>query len=222
MKRFTVVEAPVKPDAYEPNNYTGVASNITPTNLGLKATVATTATIHESDVDHYKIVLPKGYVYGITSKMNDINNDSQYTLDAVYYVRSGSEAWSTVYDEQAQTEEVVVDNGGTVMFKVQPYNTGATGTYQLEIVIKRKGTTDVTKEISENFSINHDGNVLEIKSILNTIPEDLKIYDISGAVVYNNSKPTNSNINISDLAAGKYFIEISSNNQIYLLNFVKQ
>lgn len=222
LKRFTVVEAPVKPDAYEPNNYPGVASNITPTNLGLKATVTTTATIHESDVDHYKIVLPKGYVYGITSKMNDINNDSQYTLDAVYYVRTGNEAWSTAYDEQAQTEEIEIDNGGTVIFKVQPYNTGATGTYQLEIIIKRKGTTDVSEEISESFSVTHDGNILDIKSSLNTIPEDLKIYDISGAVVYNNSKPNNSNINISNLAAGTYFIEINSNNQIYLLNFVKQ
>jgi len=131
----TTVEA----DMYEVNNTEAQAFALSPVFSANTATVKTVnATIHSStDLDYFKITLPAGYNYSLSSRVHDSGASADgktYTCNVKYSYKTG--AWSSVSDTQAPVFSV--NDGGTVLFKVEPFTTGATGTYALEITITRE------------------------------------------------------------------------------------
>ncbi|MEZ4527398.1 MAG: C10 family peptidase [Desulfobacterales bacterium] len=129
----------VDPDMYEINNTEAQAFALSPVFSANTATVKTVrTTIHSStDLDYFKITLASGYNYSLSSRVHDSGSSadgSTYTCNVKYSYKTG--AWSAAYDIQAPAFSV--NDGGTVVFKVEPFTAGATGTYALEITIVRE------------------------------------------------------------------------------------
>ena len=139
---ITVERAPaVTGDPFEPNNTVTLASSLTASFTNNTASVKTTGSnFHtNTDVDFYKITLPTGYSYTISSRLHD-SYDSEdgntYTVDAAYSCSTDGNNWSKFFD--VNSTDIVLQNGGTVYFHVKPYFTGNMGTYLLDISIVRK------------------------------------------------------------------------------------
>jgi hypothetical protein len=139
---INVVAPPPSPDVYEVNNTAGTAYNLSST-LSWSGDVAHTSTpgsnFHvTTDQDYYKVVLPSGYNYSITARVNDIlstDDGLHYTTDAVWsYSTDGGATWSSVYtDVMPGTIGLGGLSGGTVIFHVSPAFAGDIGTYLLKL-----------------------------------------------------------------------------------------
>lgn len=173
--KVTVLEAPNLADAYEVNNTLAQAYALPVNFTNNTATVATTGSnCHVgNDYDYYKIVLPTGtYNYTVSARLQDLNssNNSQtYTLDALFSYSPDGTLWSDAFDD-VLPNNIQVNGGGTLYFKVSPYFTGATGTYLLDINITRNQVLSSQKDIT-GFSvtgmvggaiINNTNNTVEI------------------------------------------------------------
>ncbi len=129
----------IPPDSYEFNNSETQAYLLSPNFSGNTAVLKTAnATIHNStDQDYFKIDLPAGYDYTLSSRVHDSyssTDGSSYTCNVQYACKTG--AWSSDFDTQAPAFSV--NDGGTVLFRVKAKNTGGLGSYGLEITISRQ------------------------------------------------------------------------------------
>ena len=164
-------------DSYESNDIESAAKELTLTFTNDIATFKTIgATIHSiSDVDYYKIVLPAGFTYAITSRLDDSDqnhDNSYYTLDAAYSIKIGTD-WSDMTDYESLN---IVNGSTTVYFKVEPYNTSEVGNYAFELNISRAVSTatlsvstsdlnfDATPITSSDFNITSSGTTWSITS----------------------------------------------------------
>ena len=144
---YVTVEAPPIPaDSFEPNNTQSTASNLNLSFVGDSARVTTEGSNFHigSDLDYYQVTLPEGYNYFITARLHDSYNSANgktYTVDATFSYSDGG-LWSDNFDD-VMSNPIVVKGGKTVLFGVSPYFTGQTGTYLLDLNIKRTSTTDV-------------------------------------------------------------------------------
>lgn len=137
LTKVIVQEQPIPKDSYEPNN-TVDSAYVLPVNfVGGKAIVKTSnATIHDGDIDYYKINLPTNKKYIVTAKVHDafISTDgNKYTCDVAFNILANS-ILSSTYDTQSIPD--TLSNGGSVIFKVMPFFPGQTGTYALEISVQ--------------------------------------------------------------------------------------
>jgi hypothetical protein len=137
---INVVEAPLSPDSYEPNNIEGAAYNLALNFSGNTATQNTSGSnIHnDGDLDYYQINLTPGYDYIITARVHDSyssGNGQIYTCDVMFSYLYGA-TWSETYDDIMPSPFNVI-NGGTVLFYVNPYFAGETGSYLLDLIITR-------------------------------------------------------------------------------------
>lgn len=136
--KVIIQAAPVPKDSYEPNNTADSAFVLPVSIVGGKSMIKTTnATIHDGDVDYYKIHLPTGKNYSIIAKAQDSNKSTDgtsYTCDVAYNISVNGVNLNRAYDSLSDT--INVDNGGDVTFNVMPYYPGLTGTYALEITIQ--------------------------------------------------------------------------------------
>ncbi len=142
-------------DQYETNDTEATAAllNVKFNSQG-KAVVKTTGSnLHNvTDRDYYKIQLPKGYNYSISGRVHDKNNSADghvYTVDVEWRYKHGS-SWSDTYNAEMD-ENLIVKDGGKVVFEVLRYIQATKGTYLLELNITRseEGGGDVkivTKE----------------------------------------------------------------------------
>jgi Peptidase C10 family/Spi protease inhibitor/Lamin Tail Domain len=137
LTKVIIQAQPITKDSYEPNNTVDSAYVLTANLAGGKATIKTAnATIHDGDIDYYKINLPTNKKYIVTAKVHDafISTDgNKYTCDVAFNLLANA-VLSSTYDTQSIPDTLL--NGGSIVFKVIPFFPGETGTYALEISIQ--------------------------------------------------------------------------------------
>lgn len=133
-----IVKAPeIQPDGYEVNNTTAQAASLALNFTGNNAAVNTVGSnCHLSnDVDYYKVALPAGFNYTITSRLHDSYNSGNgniYTLDALFTWSTDGINWSGTFDD-VMPNNIILSGGQTIYFKVAPFFVGTTGNYLLDI-----------------------------------------------------------------------------------------
>ncbi len=216
------VDPPLVADIYESNNNKSNAYNLPVNFIGNMAVVNTTGSnIHVGeDIDHYKVVLAPGFKYDITARVNDQYNSGNgniYSCD-VYFTYDAGSGESDQYDD-ILPGSIVLNDGGTIDFKVSPFYVGFTGTYELDMTIDRSFKTS-TNEILEN-SIK-----IYPTPASNTVNVELKDHNlkIEAINIQNNLGQTIrgiSNLNdtteklqfdVSDLSNGIYFLQVQYDN----------
>ncbi len=140
------------PDIYESNNNQSTAFNFPINFAGNTATKTTVGSnIHlGNDYDYYKMVLPSGYNYSISSRIHDSynsGNSQTYTVDGLLSYSTDGIIWSDAFDDVI-SNNITLNGGGTIYFLVSPYFTGSTGTYLLEANITRTVILSSAKEIT--------------------------------------------------------------------------
>ena len=138
--KIEVNAVPLVPDQYEPNNTSATASSL-PVSFATNPAIITTegANCHTGiDADYYSLSHPSGYTYVITGNLVDAFNDPAqvYTLDAQWSWSTNGTTWSEASDDTIPGN-ITMNNGGTIIFHVEPYYPGQTGTYQSIILISR-------------------------------------------------------------------------------------
>ena len=129
------------PDPYEPNNVPEQAYLLPVAFTDDMAAVTTNGSNfhNDTDIDYYKIELPSGYSYTITARLHDSYNSDDgntYTVDARFTFSTDPGTWSEFYDD-FMPEDILLNDGGTVHFFVEPFFEGDTGDYLLDISIVR-------------------------------------------------------------------------------------
>jgi hypothetical protein len=138
---INVIQAPFQADIYENNNTLSQSYNLPLNFIGNNANVNTVnSNAHiGTDNDYYKIVLPSGYNYSITPRLQDSfnsNNGITYSLDALFSYSTDGVTWSSTFDDVI-SGNITINNGGTIYFRTAPYFQGSTGTYLLDINLTR-------------------------------------------------------------------------------------
>jgi hypothetical protein len=145
--KVVIKQASMVADSYEPNNIPAQSYEFVPSYIADSTIIKTDgSSCHVvDDYDHYRINLPAGYNYAITPRLHDAYdaaNGKSYTLDALFSYSTDGTTWSDTYDDIMPT--VLNSSGGrTIYIKVAPYFSGLTGTYLLEIKMKRTLVTAV-------------------------------------------------------------------------------
>ncbi len=222
-KKFTVIKPPVAQDSYEPNNMIATSSDISPVWVSYQKTKTFTidATIHENDMDYYKIILPDGFDYTLTSEAIDKYTNELYSVDINYAIRDDSAVWSDIYDFE-QSDPINYKNGGTVFVKVNPYFAGSTGSYALKFDLTRENSADVTNEdeLTQWQPIIKDNRIMlnseEIHDYL-----AFNIYDVKGSKIISIANIDSDFIDISSLNSGVYFLEAVSAKRTVKYKFIK-
>jgi hypothetical protein len=134
-------------DVFEPNNTSQQATALAPSFQGDSAVVTTEGSnCHVvNDYDYYRVTLPAGYNYTVIPRLHDSYNSANgktYTLDALFSHALDGSTWSDAYDDELPGS-VTVPGGRTLFLHVAPYFAGQTGTYRLDVRLKRTVVTSV-------------------------------------------------------------------------------
>lgn len=135
-----VVAVPLQADMYEPNNAQDAASAL-PVSFGTNPVVIMTegANCHTgSDNDFYKITLTEGYSYELSCFLDDFwsNTSNDYTLEGIWSYTLDGTNWAGPFDDTIPPN-IIMNNGGTILFHIVPGFTVEPGTYQFKITIVR-------------------------------------------------------------------------------------
>jgi hypothetical protein len=222
-----VVKAPLlSPDKFEPDDNINQAY-VLGTNFISDISYGNTSgsNCHTgTDFDFYRINLASGYDYTLNANLDDSRYDPKnlnFTLDAVFsYSTDGGNTWSDTYDDVMA--DAVIKGGGVLYFKVAPYFSGQTGTYMLEINLKRTpGSGISTLEDGKDLVRIYPNPAIEQLNIqsINDIDDiqEIKISDIQGNTVFSkliSNKSTREQVNVSDYPAGTYFVSIRERNGV--------
>ena len=194
--KIWVLAVPLLADQYESNDSPEIAT-VLPVSFETNPAVIMTngANCHNGlDYDYYEITLPEGFTYVVSGILFDERSDPShgYTLDGIWSYTTDGKNWSAVFDDTIPNN-IVMNNGGAVLFHISPEYTGETGTYQIKIGVARNplgigeteapdGITIYPNPVSERLIIHSDGrkacisgyqmNTIEGREILNiTLPE---------------------------------------------------
>jgi hypothetical protein len=225
---ITVTEPPINPDSYESNETAGSAYSFAANFSGNSLTITTNGSnLHVgTDIDYYKVSLPSGFSYLITPRLHDSynsGNGNTYTVDGVFTYDSGS-GLSPAIDDVAP-EPIALGNGGEVIFKVSPYFSGNTGTYQFELQISRTALSvgnDLEKETfrvypnpAREFVFVDYPNDFEVSSleIINSIGQ---------TVITHSENKISGNIKVATdvLVPGVYYVRLSNSNHSVTKPFI--
>ena len=136
---YTVTQAPLAPDGYEPNNTPAQASLLTPAFVE-NVSVINIASVNchtAEDADIYKIELGVEHTYTISGVLydwgNKINN-TNYSLDVkISYSTNNGDSWSVPANKELSIPTL---SGGILYLKIEPYSSyGGIGTYAAKIDI---------------------------------------------------------------------------------------
>ncbi len=215
------------PDMYEANNKLSQAYTLNVPFVSDSAVVSTTnANFHiNSDSDFYKIVLPAGYNYAITPRLQDANNSNNggtYTVNAQFqYSVNNGVTWSYPYDYM-MLGSIPVTNGGTVYFRATPRTLGLLGTYQLDMKMSRtsNGNPTAVEDIQDA-----EGIAIYPNPAKETATVDLSGYNGKiGAIVLKNMQGQNLGtttvdgtqkqvaLSLRGLAEGIYLMQLQGDN----------
>ena len=226
---IVVQEAPTQADIYEPNNDHQSAYNLTVKFSQDEDLIQTTGSNLHSGLtkDYYKVVLPEGYDYKIMAEVYDAynfpKNQSAYTCDVLLSYFTAEADWSDAFDEKL-IDSISVEDGGTVYFFVSPYSEGSTGTYLLNIYVRRISKASI-EQITDESSLKIYPN--PVKDILSfeyeDIINDVKIYDLVGKEIINLSiNETKGSVSISNVPTGVYFIRVRTDKGLITKKFIKE
>lgn len=227
----TITGAPISPDQYE-NNNTSASAYALPVNFsGNAASVTTTGSnVHlGNDYDYYKLNLPSGTNYAISARVHDSynsGNGNNYTNDVQFtYVVNGG-AQSSTYDD-VMPGNIVVNNGGTVIFFVSDYFSGTTGTYLLDLQISRGANVGINEtEVKQvNVFPNPADNTVWIDAAGIQGNYTLEVYNQVGQKVLENKGETNGNnliqTDVTSLPSGIYNLQLTAGGSIAKGKIVK-
>lgn len=223
---YVIVKSPeMQPDIYEVNNTQSQAYNLPVSFSGDSATTNTEGSnLHiGTDIDYYKIVLPTGYNYTITPRLNDSYNSRSgqtYTVDALFSYSTDGTTYSETYDD-VMTDNITVNDGGTVYFKVAAYFSGNVGTYLLDLNIARKAITS-NKDVEINTQVSlypnpaKDFVTIDLKESANKVNQ-IVLTDVDGNQLYNESVTIHHGsitLPLTGILNGVYFLQIHSDKGI--------
>jgi len=151
-----VQQAGLSPDQYEPDNTPDEAYPLSVSFSGNNASVSTPGSNCNTgtDYDYYKITLPQGFSYTISSRVDDASHNADlgnYTLNAIWTDSIVGSPRSPVNSGSAPAL-IVMANGGTIFFEVVPEYTGLTGTYNLVLSIQRNAL-GITESTQNSFDV---------------------------------------------------------------------
>ena len=95
-----------------------------------------------TDLDYYKINLPAGYHYSISSYLLSAYTSTAYTADVKYSCKTDDNPWTTTANYDVFPFEY--NGNGTVYFKVEPFGGGNPGTYALAATIIRQAKPNLS------------------------------------------------------------------------------
>ena len=223
---IVVVDPPLSPDAYEPNNTQSSARTLTTQWSNNFAEVKTNGSnIHtDTDYDYYKINLASGYNYNITARAHDSYNSGNgqvYTDDILWSYNAG-QGWSESYDD-IMSGTITVIGSGVVYFQVASYYTGQTGTYLLDIQIQRGTHVNIDELKSSTLKLfpNPASNIVYITHEDIQGEAEWQIFNGLGQKVLTGNFYQNAiEIDISGLFEGSYSFVTVINNKKYTKKFI--
>lgn len=229
--RVTVVQAPYQADIYEVNNVFNQSYSLPLSFVSNTASVKTTGSNSHvgNDNDYYKIILPSGYDYTITPRLQDSyssNNGNTYSLDALFTYSTDGVNWSSVFDDII-SGNIAVNNGGTIYFHVAPYFQGNTGTYLLDVNLSRTAVLSIDESDFEN-SIKLYPNPTNSKVFFDNTNDGFKevtIYNYLGQNVAKTCFTTiinNQEIDMSNLATGVYVLKFTDRDKSKSVKVIKE
>lgn len=226
---YIIVEAAEgKKDKYEANDDESSAYALQLSFNNNKASVATTGSNnhHGADYDYYEIDLPAGYKYTIEAQAHDAysGNGQTYTNDVLWSYSVGGK-WSDAYDD-VMTSDIVVNNGGKVMFHVAPYFEGETGTYLLDINISRTeiSSTNEASMMGWNVFPVPTTDAVYLKHPNTESIQSITVLDAMGRRVKNvNIQDAGQlqTISTDELLPGIYFLDIRSETATRRIQIIK-
>jgi hypothetical protein len=227
----TVIEAPLVADVYEDNDTFAKSKSLPITfssNVASVKTVGSNAHLG-TDIDNYKIVLPMGFNYTITPRLQDSfssNNNIAYTLDGLFSYSSDGVTWSEAFDDVI-TGNITTNNGGTIYFKTAPYFQGNTGTYLLDINLSRTASLGLAEnELGKTLNIypnpttskvffdnsNYNfGNV----SVINALGQEVSKSTFSSFL-------STQEVDMSKLPSGIYMLKFSNQERNKTVKVIKE
>ncbi|MES2587890.1 MAG: thiol protease/hemagglutinin PrtT [Bacteroidota bacterium] len=220
--KVTVVAPGLQADIFEVNNDVSQAYNLPLTFSGNSATQNTNGTnIHiESDNDYFKLVLAAGFDYSIDARLHDSYNSGNgniYSVDALFSYSGDGVNWSDAFDDLL-TNNIVMNNGGTLYFHVAPYFSGETGTYLLDMTLDRTITTSISenKELADLIKVfpnpAKEFVTIELSEFQGEV-ESIDLFNIQGIKVDTKillEKEKILNLSLRNYAEGVYFIRFNS------------
>ena len=229
--KVTVVQAPYEADIYEVNNLFNQSYSLPLSFVSNTASVKTTGSNSHvgNDNDYYKIILPSGYDYTITPRLQDSyssNNGSTYSLDALFTYSTDGVNWSSVFDDVI-SGNIAVNNGGTIYFHVAPYFQGNTGTYLLDVNLSRTAVLSIDESDFEN-SIKLYPNPTNSKVFFDNTNDGFKEVTINNYLGQNVAKTSfttitnNQEIDMSNLATGVYVLKFTDGDKSKSVKVIKQ
>lgn len=220
---YVIVEAPnISPDIYENNNVLNNAYLLPISfsgNLAIKNTVGSNFHIG-TDYDFYKINLPTGYNYTISTRLHDSfnsGNGNTYSVDGLFaYSIDNGKTWSDFYDD-LMTGNITVQNGGTISFHVAPYFSGTTGNYLLDMKINRTITTDIIENELANSIIvfpnpTRGETIIDLRNIEHSVNQ-VNVINLQGQVVLTLTgirQKQQHVFSIDEFTEGIYFVQIQT------------
>lgn len=233
-RKVTVIAAPIQPDIYENNNNLNQSFNL-PINFNGNSSVKNTtgSNFHiGTDNDFYKIILPSGFNYTLTPRIHDSynsGNGNSYTVDAIFSYSTNGSTWSNSFDDIISSN-ILMNNGGTIYFKVVPYFQGQTGTYLLSININRTqiSTNDILELIDTDLVKVYPNPAEEIVNIdlseLETEINTFEIYNLQGQLITKIEPETIENlkikISIESFKSGVYLIKLKTKDSYIIKKLV--
>jgi hypothetical protein len=211
-----VQQANLPADQYEPNDTPSEAYNLGVNFSGNTASVNTQGSNCNTgtDYDFYKITLPQGYSYSISAQVDDASHNADvgnYTLNAIWTDSVSGNPRSPVY-KGAAPGNIVLTNGGTVIFDVAPEFTGLTGTYNLVLNIQ-KNPMGISESGQNSFKVypNPANDYLNIAPAnLQQWPSLVRMTTADGREVMNvepGQQQDKIKIPVGSLSDGIYFLQ---------------
>lgn len=201
-------------DSYENNNTVATASLLGTVNSNSQ-TYNVNATLHNTaDVDYYKIICPPGYQYTVNANLYSSYNSGNYTADADMYCTTNTNSWGSSY--ASQMPALTLDNGGTVWFKVVPYD-GCIGTYYLHITVTRSPhvNIDETEEYGALTLYPNPTDGMCHISCTDGQADLLRLYDLQGRLLVEQPVGGESaELNLSNFPSGLYFVQLYADNRL--------
>jgi hypothetical protein len=218
---INVIQAPYQADIYENNDTFSQTYSLPLTFSGNNANVNTAGSNSHigTDNDYYKIILPSGYNYTITPRLQDSynsNNGNTYTLDALFTYSTDGVTWSGVYDD-VLSSNIIVNNGGAIYFHVAPYFQGSIGTYLLDVNLTRTASLGVNEnQFADSIKVypNPAKDFVTINS--NDFDGELNqinLINIQGQSIFTNNTSNQSkiiNLPINNFSEGIYMLQLQT------------
>ena len=208
----------LNPDSYENNNSANSAYHLTANFTNNQATINTTGSnFHVGDTyDYYMIELPSGYRYTVNVQAQDAafcDNNQYYTVDITYRISQNGGTWGAGMDTIAPT--FVMEDGGPIVYKVQPKASNSIGTYLLSTQITRTPNTGISEEEASAISAfpNPCNNTLQVRCPY--ADAQLMLYDMYGKMVLSAAADHEvTSMELSQLSSGLYMLNVCKDGRI--------